>query len=210
MRNLTNIREGADMEGTMKKNDYQDERWKMLADKIRELDHHQCKMCGAKNVELHVHHLSYPPPPFHIWDASDSELVTLCKDCHDKIHECTTRPTLSEDRKLSVVIFRKDENGERMVSQSLYADLCKRGYNGKPYTQQIIDWFINEHWIMPRVCIHFIYETCADGRECDMASDFNYASGILNIRGSCSYPGEEFETIEEAEIDAIKLALESI
>ena len=198
------------MEGTMKKKDYQDERWKMLADKIRELDHHQCKMCGAKNVELHVHHLSYPPPPFHIWDASDSELVTLCKDCHDKIHECTTRPTLSEDRKLSVVIFRKDENGERMVSQSLYADLCKRGYNGKPYTQQIIDWFIKEHWIAPTAEVNPICETCANGSKRERASKFNYVSIVDEIRSCSRSLGGEFETIEEAEIDAIKLALEFI
>ena len=193
-----------------RKEEYQDERWKARAAEIRELDHHQCVMCGAKDVELHVHHLSYPPPPFHIWDAADNELVTLCKDCHEKIHECSTRPTLSEDRQLTAVIFCTDENGERMVSQSLYADLCKRGYDGKPYTQQIIDWFIKEHWIEPIVRVNPIYEKYADGRERDRASDFNYVADIFEIRGSCISTAGEFEDRAEAEIESIKLALKFI
>lgn len=83
-----------------RREEYQDERWKERAARIRELDEHRCAMCGAKDVELHVHHLSYPPPPFHIWDATDSELVTLCKDCHEKVHRSSRRPYLSEWRHL--------------------------------------------------------------------------------------------------------------
>ena len=83
-----------------RRDEYQDERWKARAAEIRELDHHQCVMCGAKDVELHVHHLSYPPPPFHIWEAYDIELVTLCKDCHAKIHQSTKRPKFNESREL--------------------------------------------------------------------------------------------------------------
>ena len=83
-----------------RKEEYQDERWRERASEIRALDHNQCVMCGAKDVELHVHHLSYPPPPFHIWDAHDTELVTLCKDCHAKIHQCKKRPKFNESREL--------------------------------------------------------------------------------------------------------------
>lgn len=82
-----------------RKEEYQDERWKARAKEIRELDGNQCKMCGATGVELHVHHLSYPPPPFHLWDAADNELVTLCKDCHLEVHkQHSVRPVLDDDR----------------------------------------------------------------------------------------------------------------
>lgn len=193
-----------------RKQEYQDERWKARAAQIRELDHHQCAMCGAKDVELHVHHLSYPPPPFHIWDADDSELVTLCKDCHEKIHDCSTRPTLSEDRQLTTVIICTDENGERMVGKSLYAELCKRGYNGRPYTQQIKDWFREEHWLEVGAYVHSIYEKYADGRERDRASGFNYQPMVFQIRASCSNLGDETESYGEAEIEAIRMALNFI
>lgn len=87
------------------KEEYQDERWKTRADEIRELDHHRCAMCGAEGVELHVHHLAYQPSPFHLWDATDNELVTLCKDCHEKIHQSIIRPTLDGFRKLHRCMF---------------------------------------------------------------------------------------------------------
>lgn len=79
--------------------EYQDERWKERARQIRELDGHKCALCGATGL-LHVHHLSYPPAPFHLWDSLDSELVTLCPDCHHKVHESPTRPYLDEYRNL--------------------------------------------------------------------------------------------------------------
>ena len=77
--------------------EYQDERWKERARQIRELDGHKCAMCGAEGV-LHVHHLAYPPAPFHIWDATDEELVTLCPDCHKKVHKSSCRVYLDKYR----------------------------------------------------------------------------------------------------------------
>ena len=194
-----------------RKQEYQDERWKERAAQIRELDNHKCAMCGAKDVELHVHHLSYPPPPFHIWDAADNELVTLCKDCHEKVHEGWNRPLLLPDRTLICErMYVTDNRGERMVMHPLYSELCLRGYDGKPYTQQIIDWFINEHWIEPRARVNPICEKYADGRERDRASGFNYIADILEIRGCCVSTDGEYESHAEAEIAAIKLALKFI
>ena len=92
-----------------KKEEYQDERWKERAAHIRALDNHRCAMCGAKGVELHVHHLSYPPPPFHLWDATDEELVTLCKECHAKIHQSIKRPKLNESRELIGIEIKKEK-----------------------------------------------------------------------------------------------------
>ncbi len=188
-----------------RKEEYQDERWKARAAEIRELDHHQCAMCGAKDVELHVHHLSYPPQPFHIWDSADSELVTLCKECHTKIHESAERPTLSVDRSLAVIQYRKDEySGDRMVLQSLYGELCKRGYKGKPYTQQIIDWMREERWVFISLSVLEVYEY--EGRE--RACGFRVIAKIHEIRTSCLTFIREFNKYEEAEIAAIKYAVD--
>ena len=35
-----------------RREEYQDERWKERAARIRELDEHRCAMCGAKDVSL--------------------------------------------------------------------------------------------------------------------------------------------------------------
>lgn len=79
--------------------EYQDERWKERARQIRELDGHKCALCGATGL-LHVHHLSYPPAPYHLWESRDDELVTLCPDCHHKIHMSPFRPYLNEEREI--------------------------------------------------------------------------------------------------------------
>ena len=46
-------------------------------------DNHTCQICGAKNTQLQVHHIISKK------DGGSNRmknLVTLCKDCHDKIH----------------------------------------------------------------------------------------------------------------------------
>ena len=194
-----------------RKQEYQDERWKKRAAQIRELDNHKCAMCGVNNVELHVHHLSYPPPPYHLWDAADNELVTLCKGCHEKVHEGGKRPILLPDRTLICErMYVTDNRGERMVMHPLYSELCLKGYNGNPYTQQIIEWLLKEHWIYARVEIHPIYEKYADGRERDRASDFNYVGAVSEIRASCRNNTEEYQDFGDAEIAALKMALDFI
>lgn len=105
--------------------EYQDERWKERARQIRELDGHKCALCGATGL-LHVHHLSYPPAPYHLWDSTDNELVTLCPDCHRKVHESPTRPYLDEDR-----IIRNYINPDTYGKSIEGFEEQKRRYNEK-------------------------------------------------------------------------------
>lgn len=186
-----------------RKEEYQDERWKARAKEIRELDGNQCKMCGATGVELHVHHLSYPPPPFHLWDAADNELVTLCKDCHVAIHKAATRPTISKERVLSDVMqYRIDPyTGNRMVSNEIFFEYCKRGYNGNPFTQQIIDWLREEklYFIVIR-CIG----SCSDGGNHERCDVFEYDASIQEPRTSTWHDVGQYTKYEVAEIESIK------
>lgn len=47
-------------------------------------DNYTCQICGAKNTRLEVHHIKYRSQ-----GGSDDldNLITLCKDCHNKLHE---------------------------------------------------------------------------------------------------------------------------
>lgn len=100
--------------------EYQDERWKERARQIRELDGNKCAICGAKGL-LHVHHLSYPPAPFHLWDSLDNELVSLCPECHRKVHESTQRITLDDER--NVVGFL-DEKAQAKYDYDMFMQRC--------------------------------------------------------------------------------------
>jgi 5-methylcytosine-specific restriction endonuclease McrA len=55
--------------------------WQMKRLKILERDRFQCQKCGSTSKELHVHHLVYIKGN-SIYDYKDSELITLCVDCH--------------------------------------------------------------------------------------------------------------------------------
>lgn len=65
--------------------DYQDylhsPAWKKQRDRILFRDDFTCQNCGSKE-KLVVHHLSYKDFP----DCPDSNLITLCNDCHKLFH----------------------------------------------------------------------------------------------------------------------------
>lgn len=59
--------------------------WKLKSDNIRMRDNYTCRLCGAKDVPFHVHHLRHISGR-EAWDYEDGDLVTLCVDCHEGMH----------------------------------------------------------------------------------------------------------------------------
>ena len=67
--------------------------WRRKAEERLELDGHKCQMCGCQGTAtnpLQVHHLTY----HNIYRENiDKDLVTLCKVCHQNIHNVMNRIT---------------------------------------------------------------------------------------------------------------------
>ena len=63
-----------------------DARWKLKANNIRKRDNHECQLCAAKKTQLDVHHIRYISGR-EAWDYDDGDLVTLCHECHEEIHD---------------------------------------------------------------------------------------------------------------------------
>ncbi|MFC7411592.1 HNH endonuclease [Hydrogenophaga atypica] len=57
--------------------------WKTVAYAVRQRDKCACKLCGAKGVQLDVHHIVYLS---NYGTNQKSNLVTLCRPCHEKEH----------------------------------------------------------------------------------------------------------------------------
>lgn len=65
--------------------------WRVKAERRREIDGNRCFFCKRKwngkhgnDNNLHVHHMTYT----HFGDEDiKNELITVCEDCHEKIHE---------------------------------------------------------------------------------------------------------------------------
>lgn len=63
-----------------------DERWLMKREKILLRDFEMCQVCMSSR-NLQVHHKRYYNDGRMAWDYPDSELITLCRECHKLHHE---------------------------------------------------------------------------------------------------------------------------
>jgi 5-methylcytosine-specific restriction endonuclease McrA len=75
-------------------------KWEQVRDRVLTLDHHECVMCKGNahkirraNTVHHVNHLKqYPELGLSIWYIDEQgcrqrNLVSLCADCHNKVHD---------------------------------------------------------------------------------------------------------------------------
>lgn len=56
-------------------------KWRRRRARALMLGGYRCAKCGTRN-KLQVHHLSYA----HLGNELDSELMVLCRGCHQKVH----------------------------------------------------------------------------------------------------------------------------
>lgn len=66
----------------------QDPRWKKKRLVILKRDNNQCRHCESKE-NLHVHHLVYQVGKVPPWEYRNSDLITLCANCHNEVHRTT-------------------------------------------------------------------------------------------------------------------------
>lgn len=81
------------VKNTIYDNLLQTDDWKIKRDKILDRDNHTCRYCGRHDGILQVHHKYYNvypngtrPKP---WDYPDDALITLCDECHKRVHQKT-------------------------------------------------------------------------------------------------------------------------
>lgn len=90
--------------------------WKELRQKILERDNFKCHCCKSK-YNLHVHHLLYVGDK--PWKTPDRFLITLCEDCHRKVHSGQIK--LDKDN----IVFGEDLMKRCFIVKSLWDnDLC--------------------------------------------------------------------------------------
>ena len=85
--------------------------WEEQRKKVLQRDAYTCQICGKSGGELNVHHLFYAQP---LCNMNESDLVTLCHDCHMSVHSIQGRMddfADSEMRRLKV------EWGKKMAKE---------------------------------------------------------------------------------------------
>ncbi len=58
--------------------------WQKKRLKILQRDNWACCKCADRTTTLNVHHLKYSGDP---WETEESDLITLCEDCHMIVSE---------------------------------------------------------------------------------------------------------------------------
>lgn len=58
--------------------------WAEKRSMILKRDQYQCRLCGSKH-NLQVHHIKYSSGK-KAWEYPNIDLITLCEDCHQKVH----------------------------------------------------------------------------------------------------------------------------
>ena len=67
----------------------QTDQWHSKAERRKQIDGYCCQMCG-KREDLQVHHMTY----HNIMNENiEKDLVTLCGDCHRRVHRMMNRIT---------------------------------------------------------------------------------------------------------------------
>lgn len=65
-------------------------RWQRRRPAIFARDKWRCRFCFDDNTTLHLHHVEYAPGA-DAWAYPDSELLTLCEDCHWIMQFCSPK-----------------------------------------------------------------------------------------------------------------------
>lgn len=73
---------------------YQWPEWKRIRAEVLKLDHYECQKCKAEKhryrkamIVHHVKHLKDRPDlALDIYEKEERQLISVCKDCHEKLH----------------------------------------------------------------------------------------------------------------------------
>lgn len=117
----------------------QSDEWSKKREKRMLLDNRKCKICG-RPFDLQVHHLTYQNVPFE----KMSDLITVCKNCHQKIEAQKIRPYYSSFNivqdmmiKQFCIDFKERDYSAKgdlnltnleIIKANLYPYLCQKGF----------------------------------------------------------------------------------
>lgn len=73
---------------------YQWPEWKRVRADVLRLDQYECQKCKAEERKYRkakiVHHVKHlkdrPDLALEIYDGEERQLISVCKDCHEKLH----------------------------------------------------------------------------------------------------------------------------
>ena len=122
----------------------QTERWKRLSGLCKERDNYTCQFCRKHEIQLSVplnaHHTTYEYLNSENEQLELDSLITLCKTCHERLHETIDHPESLYDHykkiKMALVLpalpaYIKSREAEIQLGAKMAHEIlrgCPRGY----------------------------------------------------------------------------------
>lgn len=100
-------------------------RWQRRRLEVFNKDNFTCQWCGETEKTLHVHHFCYVKAGGP-WDSEDSDMITLCCDCHEFQH-LKGVPKIIHDLHC-ILIINPIKHGE---SIKILVELCLNEFKNK-------------------------------------------------------------------------------
>lgn len=88
---------------------YDTKRWELKRETILRRDKYQCQECkryGKIRLGKHVHHV-YPREIYPEYQWSSWNLITLCQECHNSMHDRDTHELSTKGEQLKRRIAKK-------------------------------------------------------------------------------------------------------
>ena len=83
--------------------------WKRISKSIRKRDNFTCRICNISGKRLNIHHII---PKLMGGDESDSNLITLCIDCHRLMPK-------SQDTRFKIEELKMEQNRQSLTKRQL-------------------------------------------------------------------------------------------
>lgn len=142
------------------KEDINTEQWKSKRKEIIQRDEFTCCACGDFGKTLNVHNLSYEKGKEY-WNYPNSNFVTLCCDCHKKLHnlkKCELKKTIEE---LQIIAAQREQ---KVYPQKLNIEVKKgKRYpliyiNGKLFLSYSYAYYLSrtKELLKGKIVIHYI------------------------------------------------------
>lgn len=137
---------------------YRSTQWQEKKNKILTRDNYTCAICGKHGDEhtlMHVHHLTYEHcKNSKAWDCPDEDLVTLCEDCHAKVHSGEPYKKALDNyqyyknlynilqtvKQGCIIIFYSDDDTESHVFLNLFYNKEKQRFFGIDFKEEVVHY----------------------------------------------------------------------
>lgn len=184
-----------------------DPKWQKKKSEIMMRDGFTCQLCGSTEKTLHVHHLTYTRcKDGNPWACPDSDLITLCEDCHKEVHNNPDIPFPFDEDMTKEVIKKYGLEPYQIIGEFVRREGLFKYYSA-PLTRiiDVADWA--EEWGAILEMTHYDGDFLGDGLNDLKNEGWQYITGSSTLYENKRLPWDEQSKKLEPRVERAKSLL---